>query len=54
MKKKIGDVDENIPDVSGLVITTIEVDSKTPKLNGLVKKTDYDAKMSEMERLDYF
>ena len=54
MKKKIGDVDENIPDVSGLVITSIEVDSKAPNLNGLVKKTDYDAKISEMERLDYF
>ena len=56
MEKKIGEVNRKIPDVSGLVTTTVlntkvkEVNKKVSDLSSLVKKTDYDAKMSDIEK----
>ena len=43
-----------IPDTTGLVTTTVsntkikEVDNKIPDFSGLVKKADYDAKISDI------
>ena len=49
-------MDKKIPDVSGLLTTTvlntkiIEVENKIHDVTGLVKKkTDYDAKISDIE-----
>ena len=45
-----------MPDTSGLVITTVldtticEVENKIPVANGFVKKTDYDSKISDIEK----
>ena len=45
---------KKIPDVSGLVTTVVntkigEVENKISNASGLVKKTDYDAKISEIK-----
>ena len=57
---KIGEVENKIPNVSGLVITTViytiigEVDNKIPNVSGLVKKTVYNVKISDIESGHYF
>ena len=45
---------KKIPDVSGLVTTVVntkigEVENEISNASGLVKKTDYDAKISEIK-----
>ena len=52
--KKIGNVDRKIPDsrlVSAIVPKTriSEVENKISDVSGLVKKRDYDSKMSDIE-----
>ena len=55
LEKKFGDVDKEIPGISGRVTTTAlnvkigEVENKIPDLSGLVKKTDTNAKTSGIE-----
>lgn len=46
MKKKGEGIDKNIPNVSGLVKTTVS----NTKVTGLVKKTDYHTKISKIEK----
>ena len=55
-QKKTGDADKKIRDISVLGTNTTvlstkfkEVDNKIPDASGLVKKTDYDAKTTEIE-----
>ena len=45
-KKKIEDVHKKVPDGSGLLITAVF----NTKIAGLLKKTDYDAKISKTEK----
>ena len=53
--KKITDFDEKGPDLSAFVTTIAlntkfkEVHNKISNLSGLVKKTDYDVKISEID-----
>ena len=46
LKKKIEDVHKKVPDGSSLLTTAV----LNTKITGLVKKTDYDAKISKTER----
>ena len=52
---KIGEVENKIPDTSGLVTTAVlntkigEVENRICDLSDLVKKTDYDAKIKDTE-----
>ena len=54
LEKTIGDVDEKIPDVSGLVITTVlnakigEVENKIPDTGGLMTTTVLDTKTGDV------
>ena len=58
LEKKISDVNEKIPDVSGSVITIITglatnsaltaIENKIPDISSLVKKTDFDAKLKKI------
>ena len=55
-QKKTGDADKKIRDISVLGTNTTvlstkfkEVDNKIPDASGLVKKTDYDAKTTEID-----
>ena len=49
---KIKDIEVKIPSVTNLVRATAltSVENKTPRVSNLVKKADYDAKVSEMEK----
>ena len=53
---KITKVENEIPDTSGYVTTTVlntkirEVENKIPDARGLVKKTDYNTKISGIEK----
>ena len=55
LKKIIGNVAKKVPDISGLVTTTVldtkikDVDSKITDLSGLVKKAHYDGKILQIE-----
>ena len=52
LEKKIGDVDQKIPDVSGLVTTSVldkqisELKNEIPGASDLAKKTNYDSRKS--------
>ena len=54
LEKTVGDVDEKIPDVSGLVITTVlnakigEVENKLPDTGGLMTTTVLDTKTGDV------
>ena len=56
MNRKISEVENKIPDTSGLVNAEIldtkigEVDNKIPDVSGLVKKTDYGFKALDIEK----
>ena len=56
MEKKLGEVENKIPDVSGLVTNTVlntkigKVENKISNASDLVKKVDYHAKTSDIER----
>ena len=55
MKTKISEVENKIPDTSGLVTITVvntkigKIENKITDINGLVKKTDYDPKILDTE-----
>ena len=54
MEKNTADVENKMPDISSLVITTVldlktgEVENKIPDVSGLIKKTDYNARISDI------
>ena len=52
IKKKLTELENKIPDVSSLATKTAltPVENKIPSLSSLVKKTDYDTKISELEK----
>ena len=54
-KAKLTELENKIPDISNLatksVLTTVE--NKTPNASSLVKKTDYDTKITEIEKKTY-
>ena len=49
---KITDIESKIPSISGLATTSAltAVENKIPDICSLVKKTDFNAKISEMEK----
>ena len=51
-KTKLTELENKIPDVSSLATKTAltVVENKIPSVSSLVKKTDYDAKISELEK----
>ena len=49
---KIGEVENKIPNTSGLVTPAI-LDTKNGDVTGLVKKTDYNAKLSDIEKKSF-
>ena len=51
----INEIKGNIPSITGLATTAAvsDVKNKIPKVNDLVKKTDYDAKIKDIEDI-YF
>ena len=55
LNTKLSEVENKIPDVSGLVNAPVlsakirEVENKIPDVSGLVKETDFDAKISDIE-----
>ena len=55
MKTKISEVENKIPDASGLVTITVvntkigKIENKITDINGLVKKKDYDPKILDTE-----
>ena len=51
-KTKLTELENKIPDVSSLATKTAltEVENKIPNVSSLVKKTDYDTKISELEK----
>ena len=51
-KTKLTELENNIPDVSNLATKTalFAVENKIPSVSSLVKKTDYDTKISELEK----
>ena len=51
-KKKIAELENKIPDISSLAIKTAltAVENKIPSVSSLVKKTDYNTKISELEK----
>ena len=56
LNTKVIEVENNIPDTSSLVTTTVPirkitgVENKMPYANGLVKKTDSNPKISDIEK----
>ena len=52
LKKKLTELENKIPDVSSLATKTAltAVENKIPSVSSLVKKTDYDTKISELEK----
>ena len=59
MKTKISEVENKMPDTSGLVTNSFlntkisEVENKIPDVSGLIKKIDCSSKMSDIEK-EYF
>ena len=51
-KTKLTELENKIPDVSNLAtkIAITAVENKIPSVSSLVKKTDYDTKVSEIEK----
>ena len=51
-KAKLTELENKIPDVSGLLTKTAlaAIENKIPSVSSLVKKTDYDTKISELEK----
>ena len=51
-KTKLTELENKIPDVSSLATTNAlrAVENKIPSVSSLVKKTDYDTKISELEK----
>ena len=51
-KTKLSELENKIQDVSSLVTKTAltAVENKIPSVSSLVKKTDYDTKISELEK----
>ena len=51
-KTKLTELENNIPDVSNLATKSalFAVENKIPSVSSLVKKTDYDTKISELEK----
>ena len=51
-KTKVTELENKIPDVSSLATKTAltAVENKIPSVSSLVKKTDYDTKISELEK----
>ena len=51
-KTKLTELESKIPDVSSLAtkIALFAVENKIPSVSSLVKKTDYDTKISELEK----
>ena len=49
---KINELENKIPSISGLVTTSAltAVENKVPSVGDLVKKTDYDTKIRELEK----
>ena len=52
VKKKLTELENKIPDVSSLATKTAltAVENKIPDVSSLVKKTNYDTKISELEK----
>ena len=52
LKKKLTELENKIPDVSSLATKTAltAVENKIPDVSSLVKKTNYDTKISELEK----
>ena len=51
-KTKLTELENKIPDVSNLAtkIAITAVENKIPSVSSLVKKTDYDTKVTEIEK----
>ena len=51
-KAKLTELENKIPDISNLATKTVltTVENKTPNASSLVKKTDYDTKITEIEK----
>ena len=51
-KAKLTELENKIPDISNLATKTAltAVENKIPSVSSLVKKTDYDTKISELEK----
>ena len=49
---KVSEIESKIPSISGLVTTSAltAVENKIPSVSNLVKKTDYDTKVNEIEK----
>ena len=54
-KAKLTELENKIPDISNLATKTVltTVENKTPNASSLVKKTDYDRKITEIEKKTY-
>ena len=54
-KAKLTELENKIPDISNLATKTVltTVENKTPNASSLVKKTDYDTKITEIEKKTY-
>ena len=52
LNTKINEVKNNIPSITGLTTTSAltAVENKIPSVTNLVKKTDYNTKVSEIEK----
>ena len=52
LKTKLTELENKIPDVSNLATKTglTSLENKIPSLSSLVKKTEYDTKISELEK----
>ena len=52
MNAKITEIESKIPSITGLVTNSAltAVKNKIPGISSLVKKTDYDTKISEIEK----
>ena len=52
LKKKLTELENKIPDVSSLATKTAltAVENKIPSVSSLVKKTDYNTKITEIEK----
>ena len=52
---KLTELENKIPDISNLATKTVltTVENKTPNASSLVKKTDYDRKITEIEKKTY-
>ena len=51
-KAKLTELENKIPDVSSLATKTVltAVENKIPSVSSLLKKTDYDTKITEIEK----